>query len=81
MIVVLLLILFFVVSLEISDYTVSRKIGGRHDDFVAARPPWHGRSWEEKDAVLYRDVDHPLTWHACTVDGCGVYFEAGEAQK
>ena len=53
----------------------SRRIERRHEDFVAARVPWHGRSWGKKEAVLYRDVDHPLTWHVCTESGCGFYFE------
>ena len=77
-------IFLFLLALSLAANFVtasSRKVERRHEDFVAARPPWHGRPWDKKDAVLYRDVDHPLTWHVCTEDGCGIYFEAGEVQK
>lgn len=78
-VIILLLLALFLAAGWVTES--SRKIDRRHDDFVAARPPWYGRSWDKKDAVLYRDVEHPLTWHVCTADGCGIYFEAGEEKK
>lgn len=72
-VIVLLLCALFLAAELITSH--SRKVEKRHEDFVAARPPWHGRPWDKKEAVLYRDVEHPLTWHVCTEDGCGIYFE------
>jgi hypothetical protein len=52
----------------------------RHDHFAAAL--WPGFRFEREKAVLYKDPDHPLTWHVCTATGCGRYFEdEGDAEK
>ncbi len=78
-----LILLCFLAGLVVVSWVTEhgRKVESRHEDFVRVRPPWHGRAWDKKEAVLYRDVDHPLTWHVCTEDSCGVYMEAGEVQR
>lgn len=63
--------ILYLITVPSSDQVISE----RHDAYVRARPPWHGRPWKAEKAIIYMDVDHPLTWHACTKDRCGDYFE------
>ena len=45
----------------------------RHEKYAGTL--WPGRPFERQPAVMFRDRNHPLTWHVCTAQACGHYYE------
>ncbi len=61
--------------------------GTRHKRFVEALWPKAGTpgrdlAFSQENAILYKDPKFPLTWHVCTANGCGRYYEdEGDAER